>query len=366
MQRDGLRFLTAGILIVMSASLCSAQRIASLAPPPQCDSTLAPRWGGDSFGNQLAPFDAYQTATPTLTATLLQAVPMLDSVPLFQPVPANQGFAPAPLQSDPMPLVPWNPQTAGSIWDWVLLPKDTIYPFYLADEKSSRMAGTFAWPHKDHAMLDAVLGGRVGVMRMGDSCQGAFRRGVQLDIEGSAQLRLDLRDDVDLRSVDFRAGVPISFGFGRLHTRLGYYHLSSHIGDEYLLKHPNFNRLNYSRDVLYAGVGYWITHRLRVYGEAGWAFHSDIAQEWEFGTGIEYVPTTATGWRGAPYGAIHANMREELNYGGSINMQAGWAWRGEEGGLFRIGAQYHEGKSWQWSFYDRYEPTFSVGIWYDL
>lgn len=261
----------------------------------------------------------------------------------------------------PLPLV-----MESAVLQWKLLPKDNIYPFYLADRKASRMSGILTRPEGDNLLLDTTLGGRFGLFRLGDSLRTPFRRGMQLDFEGSAQLRLDMEEDVDVRSVDFRAGLPLSFAFGRLHTRIGYYHLSSHVGDEFLMKNKGFKRLNFSRDVLFAGAAYWITERLRIYGEIGWGFYTDVSKEWEFNTGIEYLPTSPTGWRGAPFGAIHLRSREELDYGGSINAQLGWAWRASDSDrLLRFGVNYFEGKSSQWSFFNIHEPSLGIGLWYD-
>ena len=288
------------------------------------------------------PFDPYQTqgariARGTLTESL--------RAPLLLPPPNSY---------------------ESSVLRWHMLPKDNIYPFYLADPKASRLSGNFVRPEGDNLLLDGTLGGRFGLFRLGDSLKSPFRRGIQLDVEASAQVRLDLEQEIDVRSVDFRAGLPLSFAFGRWHARVGYYHLSSHVGDEFLLKNPTFNRVNFSRDTLFAGTGLWITERLRIYAEIGWAFYSDVSQEWEINAGIEYVPTLSTGWRGAPFWAIHAEAREELNYGGSINAQIGWAWRATDtDGLLRIGLNYYEGKSAQWSFFDNYEPLFGLGLWYD-
>jgi len=249
---------------------------------------------------------------------------------------------------------------------WEFLPRDSIYPFYLADGKQSRMAGYLVESLDDATLLDGTLGGRFGIIRYGDSTPHPMKRGMQVDLEGSAQVRLDLDREHDVRSVDFRAGVPISFSFGKLHTRMGYYHLSSHVGDEFLIRFPDFERLNYSRDVLFLGSGYWLDSVTRVYAEAGWAFYSDVSEPWEFIFGIEEAPRTATGKRGAPFYAINARLREEVGFGGAITAQVGWAWRSQfNTGLLRTGLHYFNGKSDQYSFYNDHEQIVGIGLWYD-
>lgn len=252
-------------------------------------------------------------------------------------------------------------------YHWEFLPKDSLYPFYLADTKASRLAGQWLESTGDHTLLDSTLGGRFGLLRYVDATPGPFKRGIQADVEGSAQVRLDMDLEHDVRAVDFRAGVPISVSFGRLQTRFGYYHLSSHVGDEFLIRNPTFDRVNYSRDVLFLGGAYWLNSRSRVYGEMGWAFYSDVCEPWEFVTGIESAPRTPTGLRGAPFYAINGRLREEVNFGGAVTVQAGWAWRSSYStGLLRTGLHYFNGKSNQFSFYDDHEETIGAGLWYDF
>jgi hypothetical protein len=250
---------------------------------------------------------------------------------------------------------------------WEYLPRENIYPFYLADTKQSRMAGQWVEGSNDATLLDATLGGRFGILRYVNNTKGPFRRGVQLDFEGSAQVRLDMDNEHDVRSVDFRAGVPLSFSFGRLQTRIGYYHNSSHLGDEFLIKNPGYDRKNYVRDVLLLGAAYWVTDSTRVYGEATWAFYSDISEPWELIFGIEDAPRKPTGLRGAPFYAVNGRLREEVNFSGAVTIQAGWAWRSSyDTGLLRVGLHYFNGLSNQFSFYQDHEELLGLGLWYDF
>ncbi|MFV1967433.1 MAG: DUF1207 domain-containing protein [Pirellulaceae bacterium] len=255
-------------------------------------------------------------------------------------------------------------ESSESLWELVVLPKGVIYPSYLAGSKESRMAFQLIREADDGPLLDATLGGRFGLLRWGPRNE---RRGFQIDLEGSAQLRLDLEEEMDLRGVDFRAGVPFTYGWANHQIKFGYYHLSSHTGDEFLLKNVGFERVNFVRDVLVLGYSYDVTERLRLYGEAGWAFWSDYSEPWEFQMGLDYAPKRATGVRGAPFFALHGHLREEVKFGGNITAQAGWAWRGDgpESRMFRMGAQYYNGQSPQYSFFKDFEEQFGFGMWYD-
>jgi hypothetical protein len=252
-----------------------------------------------------------------------------------------------------------------SSWDWQLLPDGLIYRSYLAGFKEPRLHSLWAHEEDVGEVWDIALGGRVGIVRYGDQ-NNAMPDGWQLDLEGAAFPRLDLDEDRDLVSADFRAGVPITYGEGPLRTKLAYYHLSSHLGDEFLLKNPTVARLNYSRDVIVLGQSYYLDVDWRVYGEAGWAFYSDVGGEWEFQFGLDYSPIADRGFRGSPFAAINGHLREEVSFGGNLVAQFGWQWRqAASGHLLRIGVEYYNGKSDQFEFFDRYENKVGLAVWYD-
>ena len=317
----------------------------------------APPWPDPMAAPGLQAFDPY---APQLTAP---AWPLGGSA-----APSYSMDAPGPLTAislPPMHADPMDVVCAPYVWQW--LPGETLYPTYLADVKAPRLAGQWVGGSGDESLLDGSVGGRFGLLRYVQASPSPWKRGFQLDVEGAGLLRLDRNQELDFRSADFRAGVPLSFSFGQLQTRFGYYHLSSHLGDEFLLKNPGFPRVNYSRDVLFAGAAYWLSPRSRVYGEAGWAFYSDVSKEWEFLFGYENAPRQATGVRGAPFFAAHAHLREELDFGGHATVQGGWAWRSaHDSGLLRLGLHYFNGKSAQFSFYDTHEQLLGLGLWYDF
>jgi hypothetical protein len=185
-------------------------------------------------------------------------------------------------------------------------------------------------------------------------------------VEGSAQVRLDPDENLDLRSVDYRVGAPLTYAYGRHRLKLGYYHLCSHLGDEFLAAHPSFHHLNFVRDALTLGYAYYVTENLRLYGEMGYAFNDDVSKEWEFQFGLDYSPARPTGIRGAPFFAVNGHIREELNYSGNFVLQAGWAWRGQTSHLLRTGFHYYNGLSDQYSFYRNFEQQIGGGMWYDF
>jgi hypothetical protein len=185
-----------------------------------------------------------------------------------------------------------------------------------------------------------------------------------LDIEGAAFPRLD--DVRDLVDCDYRFGLPLTTRQGMWESKFGYYHLSSHIGDEFLVRNPGFSRINYVRESLVLGVAVYLNPSLRLYSEAGWAFQEDGgAKPWEFQFGADFSPTEPTGLYGSPFFAINGHLRQENDFGGNLTVQTGWQWRGRTGHLLRIGMQYFNGMSELGQFFDRFEEQIGGGLWYD-
>lgn len=251
-------------------------------------------------------------------------------------------------------------------WTWQVLPDGLVYRSYLAAPKAPRFPANAVHSEGDSTLWNATLGASVGITRFGTANR-HWPEGLQIDAEGSAQVRLDIPEDVDVRSVDFRGGRPISYGWGPHQVKFGYYHLSSHLGDEFWMKHPGFKRLNVARDVLVLGYSYYPDENLRLYAEAGWAFYDDVAKPWEFQFGVDWAASHPTGIDGAPFFATNVQLREEVSFGGGLTVQTGWAWRGEQHArLPRLGAHYYNGKSTQFSFFDDHEQQIGLAIWYDF
>lgn len=265
---------------------------------------------------------------------------------------------------------------AARPWYWQIMPNNLIYTSYLAGPKESRIGSVM---YRDTApdplnpsiangtLWDTTLGGRASILRYG-SDPVVHPQGFEVQIEGAAFVRLDPGDDRDLRSADYRFGVPLVYGIGRWQTKLAYYHNSAHLGDEAMLKYPNFPRENYVRDCIVFGNSYYPFDWLRIYGEVGYAFFNAGGSEpWEFQYGGELIQARPTGIQGAPFLAVNGMSRQERDWGGNVCAQAGWAWRGRRSEkLFRIGFEYLYGSDPQYEFVFYNQNRYGVGMWYDF
>jgi hypothetical protein len=330
-----------------------------------------PRWAEQPVGAGLHPLPPEsQTAEPV--EQLRAAGPSGTA----WPVAASGDWAASPWGAEHEPeYADFQPAaTAGysveqyGLWAWQVMPQGLIYRSYLASVKESRFASVWSNDSQLGGIWDAALGGRLGLLRYGTQ-DAVFPEGWQIDLEGAAQSRLDPDgESTPLLSTDFRIGIPVTYGRGRWQFKTGYYHISAHLGDEFLLMNPLARRLNYTRDSILLGVGWFCTERLRLYVETAYALSAnDGAEPWELQYGMDWAPARDTGLRGAPFFAANAHLREEVDFGGHVVLQTGWSWRrNPRGSLFRVGVQYFKGKSEQYEYYDYSEERFGWGMWADF
>ncbi len=256
---------------------------------------------------------------------------------------------------------------ADDCWGWTVLPTDLLYTSYLAGPKEPRMALAILNEKDIGWQMELEAGARIGLLRYG-SMDDDILEGWQLDVEGAGPPRLNMEEDMDLDAADFRVGVPLTWRSGPYQAKFAYYHTSAHVGDEYLKRNPGFQRINYVRDALVLGGGYFLDPDLRLYGEIGYAFNTDGgAKPWELQFGVEFSPADHSGIHGAPFWAVNGYLREEVDWGGNVNIMVGWQWRGDRNNhLFRIGLQYLDGKTMQYSFFQNSERMLGFGTWYDF
>lgn len=249
-------------------------------------------------------------------------------------------------------------------WHLDLLPAGLIYRPYLASPKESRTSLQIVNSNGD-SLADASIGGHWGLLRYG-TLNATFPKGIQLGLEGSAQMRFSGVGRFDFLTTDYRFGIPLSFSHSNHQTRLGFYFQRAHPSDRLWDRIRSlFNDEIFERKSFVLGHSIDLTNRFRVYGEADYAYSTSVSDRWAFQFGAEYAPVCPTGMLGAPFIAANGYLREEVDFGGTFTLQGGWAWRKSRGRLCRIGLHYANGKSNHFSLHDFHEQQIGFGIWHD-
>ncbi|QDV47563.1 hypothetical protein Enr13x_74730 [Stieleria neptunia] len=249
---------------------------------------------------------------------------------------------------------------------WHLLPDGLLWHSYLAAPQEPRISTVIFGDNNDGIYWDATVGGRVGLLRYGTG-QSHGASGWQWDLEGAVITRLDLLHAEDVESMDYRFGTEITWAEGPWAMKFGYFHISSHVGDEYLIRNPTFTRINYVTESWIVGGSYRPREDMRLYGEFVNSFRaSGGAKRYQLQTGAEYTPIAKVMRRGAPFAAVNLNFREAVDYDVSTTVQAGWSFQSPKSGRrIRLGAQYGDGPTSQFSFFQHRESHLGLGVWFD-
>jgi hypothetical protein len=330
------------------------------APKPAINANVA----GNGFAPEMVQSGAVIGSRSTLpmqaesNQTLIPTAPGTQTSGM-ETVTRPDPFLPSTFDSE-------QPMRFEEAWSWQFLPSSLLYKSYLAGGREPRFASQ--WIHEKNSgwLWDVSLGGRAGIVRYG-TVNSPWPEGWQIDIEGAAFPRLNLEHERDLDAVDYRFGIPLTMRRGSWQGKFGYYHLSSHMGDELMVRDHSLYRINYVRETMILGVGYFLNPNIRLYSEAAWAFYTDGgAKPWEFQFGLEYSPIEPTYQWAAPFVAMNTHLREENDFGGNFTFQTGLQWRGHNGQLLRLGMQYFNGMSDMYQFFPRHEEQIGLGLWYDF
>jgi hypothetical protein len=189
-----------------------------------------------------------------------------------------------------------------------------------------------------------------------------FRGDLQLEIEGAVWAIFDpLHESSPLIDADYYVGFPLTYLFGDWAFRARGYHISTHIGDEFLLDHPHFDRRNPSIEAFDFYVSYQYTRDIRLYGGIGWVacqddsyrvgpFYAQVGSEIRF-SGLGYRDYCNRLY-GEPFFAMDFYYQSHFKHHINSTFALGYEW-GKVSGIrrkFRIFLEYHDGYSVEGQF----------------
>lgn len=163
----------------------------------------------------------------------------------------------------------------------------------------------------------------------------------------------------ELVNTDFYVGIPLTFATGPWSFRLRGYHISSHLGDEYMVDHPNVVRLNPSLEAVDFFVSYQATEAIRLFVGPGVYVHSDKTFKWkplyfEYGTEARFLGSKFLKQRlyGTCFIALFWRNLEQLDYNFDGTYRAGYEFSKLQGigRKFRLYIGYHHGYSLEGQF----------------
>lgn len=189
-----------------------------------------------------------------------------------------------------------------------------------------------------------------------------FNGDLELELEGGVwDVFAPFDQDSSMVNADYYVGIPVVYAFGNWALRLRGYHISCHIGDEFLVNHPHFKRKNPSTEYLDFFVSYQFTQDIRLYGGIGWLCLQD--ESWRMGnwyveTGLE-LRLFEIGYRdypdrlyGAPILGMHFHFQSDYKHHVDATYVLGYEWGKYSGSRrrFRLFLEYHDGYCWEGQF----------------
>lgn len=226
---------------------------------------------------------------------------------------------------------------------------------------------------------DQVMGKNVIAISLGDTFPifrwrnvFTWKGDLQIDIQGGVWTPFKMGGSWDewaeLVTTDYLVGIPLSYAIDQWSFRFRVYHVSSHLGDEYMVNHPDVQRVNPSMEAIDFYSSYQATEGIRVYFGPGWVFHSDKSFKIkpfyvQYGAEFRYF-----GHRdyyhmiyGSPFAAINVKNWQQHHWQFNVTAQIGYEWSKLQGvgRKVRIFAQYYNGYS-EGQFFNLKTDYFSI------
>lgn len=191
---------------------------------------------------------------------------------------------------------------------------------------------------------DASFGYRLPVYRFRTA--GPYGRGLDVGIEAGVLSRfaLGLGDEKNgLINSDFRIAFPVGFDFGRWEGTLAAVHVSSHIGDDFIVENDGMRPGASSRNGVELTFLYSLEPGLRLFGggDYNWTAVAVETVGARFGLALDLSPGAERRWR--PTGAIELQL-SDITSGPGVTGTVGMALRTGTGDV-RFGLTGHVGPS---------------------
>ncbi|MGC2595392.1 MAG: DUF1207 domain-containing protein [Rhabdochlamydiaceae bacterium] len=168
----------------------------------------------------------------------------------------------------------------------------------------------------------------------------------------------------ELVNTDFLVGIPLTYASDRWSFRLRIYHISSHLGDEYLCNHRGScrKRKNPSMEAVDFFSSYQFSRHFRAYFGPGVVVHSDKSFKIkplyvEYGAELRILGTRFYYHRiyGTPFLAIHFENWQQRHWDVDLTVKLGYEISKLQGvgRKMRVYVDYHNGFSYEGQFFNK-------------
>lgn len=304
-------------------------------------------------------------------AAFVRDVPGVKGVEVIDKIPEKEKKIREAYAKKPQICGAWFPQTTELYFPMIANPRQVIYSF-------------------GYRGGDKVIGKKTAAFSMGDNFPiyrwfgvlpwcGDLQVGIETGIwcvfnmdpdpERTDRCGESWAECTECVNTDYYVGIPVSYAVNAWAFRFRLYHISSHIGDEFIFNHPQYIdcdyentdqfRKNPSMEIIDFFTSYQANKSIRVYGGIGYVLHSDRTfpmDNWYFEYGGE-----AHFWGcnyhfqklfGNFFAAAYFRNWEYVNFDLDQTYMFGYEWSKIQGvgRKIRLALEYHDGFSAEGQF----------------
>jgi hypothetical protein len=255
-----------------------------------------------------------------------------------------------------------NETTREEVW---LLPNGELFEPLLADPQWPRFSAEYQW-RLGSDQFDRVgqvsFGESIAMVRSRQYAWGEWEFGLHANVDAVFDLT---QKSFDLSNEDYVFGLTWAVLTRGVTTQFRVYHLSSHVGDEYLLENGG-GRDNVSVEAIDVLLSFEPTEWMRLYGGIGGLVNPSPAFDpviTEFG--IEVVgPKTFASGKLTPIAAMDIQVRQQNDWIPDIAIVAGFriAQPGDDVRRIEFVARYYNGRSPDGQFFREKIESLGLGF----
>lgn len=171
-----------------------------------------------------------------------------------------------------------------------------------------------------------------------------------------------------LINADYYVGLPLTYSSGAYSQMFKFYHLSSHLGDEFMLtkEGKKIKRINLSYEGIDALFSYYFG-KIRVYGGGGYLVHKEpnFVKRGKVQCGLEYISeTTFLNDMLRPVSAIDFKFLESTKWSSQISIKTGIQFENHNSFSKKVQLmlEYYQGNSIHGQFFRNKVQYFGIGL----
>ena len=301
--------------------------------------------------------------------TAIKRIPGVTSVDIASGEPATVPGAPvAANQPSPTPNGQ-GVEAKAAARPWTLFASTTVFEPLISDPRWPNFSAAYDHYVGDNKPLEDVasvsFGESLSLYEATPDPHSQLEFGVQAAV--FAIFDLDSRSH-DLVNADYFVGPVAEYRNGDFSGLLRVYHQSSHVGDEFLLAHPGFHRVNLSYEEIDALPSYDLFNRtIRVYGGGGWLFDPDPKnlKRWSIQYGVEYRgPRIFPSVPMIPVVGLDVQNRQVNSWNTDISARAGVQFSDPAslGRTVQLLLEYYNGHSPNGQFFTEKIQYYGIGL----